>query len=64
MTNVVDGALRGSPGVEERGDVFLGVRIVALAPTRVVDGVLEIDDQERGVTGEGRGQRSGHLLIL
>jgi hypothetical protein len=30
----------------------------------VVDGVLQVDDEERGVVGKGRGQRARHLPIV
>ncbi len=51
-------------GVEVGLSCAFGVRIVALAPGWVVDGVLQVDDEERGVVGKGRGQRARHLPIV
>ena len=38
-----------APGLEQSGRVALGVRVVAALPSGVVDGLLEVDDDEGGV---------------
>ncbi len=60
VADVIDGAVGGSPGVEEGGDVGFGVGVIALAPGWVVDGVLEVDEDESGVVGKRMGQGSEH----
>jgi len=50
---VDDGHGALAPGAEEIGDALLGVGVVALAPGGVVEGLLDIDDDEGGVVREG-----------
>ena len=47
MPHVEDRASRLPPRSEQARDVGLGVRVVALAPPRLVEGILHIDDQQR-----------------
>jgi len=42
-----------APGAEEIGDALLGVGVVALAPGRVVEGLLDIDDVRAELCGRG-----------
>jgi hypothetical protein len=43
---------RVAPGGQQRGDLALGLGVVALAPARIEKALLDVDDDERGV-GEG-----------
>ena len=52
------GQPRDGPGVDQAADVVLGVGIVALAPGRVGEPLLHIDEDKDGVVVED------HVLIL
>jgi hypothetical protein len=45
MTNVIDGAPGGPPRIEQGSDISFRIRIVAIAPTRVIDRLLKIDHE-------------------
>jgi hypothetical protein len=45
VTNVIDGAPGGPPRIEQGGDISLRIRVVALAPTWVIDSFLKIDHE-------------------
>ena len=38
-----------APVLDQRGDVLLAARVVARAPGRVVEGLLDVDDDEGGL---------------
>lgn len=53
VLDVDEGHGASAPGVEEIGNALLGGRVVALAPDGIVEGLLDVDDDEGGVVREG-----------
>jgi len=49
VPDVKNGPVRGSPGSEQSCDVLFGIRIVPLAPARVINRFLNVDDDQCGL---------------
>jgi len=47
VPDVINGPVRGSPGVEQGRYVLFGTGIVPLAPTGVINGFLNVDHDQR-----------------